>query len=262
MYTLYLDESGTDDITNTHLEDYRFLSLSGAIMRKEVANGEATRALNEIKRDVFGTEDIIFHRKKIMTRYKQFDVLKNEDKNKKFCQHLRNYISQTKYQLITVGIDKRAMLRKTHWAEKDPYHYCMGLMVEKYTQWLERQGNKTGDMIFESRGGEKDISLGEKYERIYKQGYVHNAYVSVNRIQRAITCDKLSFAKKTANIAGLQLVDLIANPSWKYVMSKKGHANVKLQGETKVIVDILEKEKYDRNQLHGWIDGYGMKYLP
>ena len=123
MYRLYIDETGTQDITNTHDDNNQFFSLSGIIMNLGIAGGDATDFMNRIKEEFFlhdPDDPLILHRKDIMQRLGPFSVLKDDEENKKFCKWLERYLTVIQYQMITVVIDKRAMLRQTHWRGKKP----------------------------------------------------------------------------------------------------------------------------------------------
>jgi len=77
-----------------------------------------------------------------------------------------------------------------------------------------------------------------------------------------LTSKELKIKPKRANIAGLQLADLIAHPSRREILLEKDL----LSDERKVFGDqicrILRRDKYLRNQRTGQIWGYGKKLLP
>ena len=77
-----------------------------------------------------------------------------------------------------------------------------------------------------------------------------------------LTSKELKIEPKRANIAGLQLADLIAHPSRREILLEKDL----LSDERKVFGDqicrILRRDKYLRNQRTGQIWGYGKKLLP
>ena len=129
-------------------------------------------------------------------------------------------------------------------------------MLEKYVQWLERN-NAKGDALAERRGPIEDKALFNAYLEVCENGY---DYISSERIRNSLTAKKLKMRHKKENITGLQIVDLLANPAYRYVRHTKGH-EVRLEGMTKTITDILVRQKFDRSAT-GKIEGYGIKYLP
>ena len=50
-----------------------------------------------------------------------FHALRNETICAKFDKEIAKYISDLKFTLITVEIDKLRMLEQQHWQEKHPY---------------------------------------------------------------------------------------------------------------------------------------------
>ena len=80
------------------------------------------------------------------------------------------------------------------------------------------------------------------------------------KFETFLTSSQLIVKLKSNNIAGLQVADLIAYPSYKRMLFQKGRVG-KVGKFGAQIVDILEHDKYYRgvsNQL--W--GYGKKWLP
>lgn len=258
-YRLYLDETGTQDITNVNDENNRYFSLCGAIMDVHISTGDAVNYMNIMKSKFFTPipdQPLIIHRSEIMNREGPFSVLKDPEIDSDFQRWLIRYLKVIQYKIICVVIDKRSMLRQEHWTEKNLYHFCLKIMLEKYIQWLERN-NAMGDVIIERTGKREDKELEKVYDRVLAEG---SDFLSAEKIQKYLTAKKLKMRHKYENIAGLQLVDLIANPAYRCVRKQQNH-NVELVGITKKITDILIDTKFDRS-FHGKIEGYGTKYLP
>jgi len=64
-------------------------------------------------------------------------------------------------------------------------------------------------------------------------------------LQRLLTSRELKVKPKSANTAGLQLADLIVNPSRSEILAENGFLRRELGAFTKEIIEILQ-EKYDR----------------
>lgn len=113
--------------------------------------------------------------------------------------------------------------------------------------------------MVESRGGREDGKLKDSYRRLFAGGTDN---IPPERWQERLTSSELKVKPKSANIAGLQLADLLAHPSRREVLI-----------EHQLIVDdrdvfgdqicaILRQSKYHRNLRTGQIEGYGKKLLP
>ncbi len=130
------------------------------------------------------------------------------------------------------------------------------VLIERYVLWMRRR-NLTGDVMFESRGTKEDNALAASYERIYRGG---TDYLRFNEVQKHLTSKQLKLKKKSANLAGLQIADLIAHPSYRAALAKigEGEMTAVFGGE---VAKILEASKYDRSP-SGQLMGWGIKMLP
>lgn len=259
MYRLYIDEHGTDDVTSVDGDNERYLSLTGVAMKISTARDVLVPSLASLKADIFDhdpDDPIILHRKKIVKGNGPFGVLnKDPELRQAFDARIKKIKSDTEYTVITALIDKRAMLRNLKWVNKQPYHYLMEIMVEKYTQFLARKDD-IGDIMPEARLGKSDERLQAAYLRVRGAG---TYYVPAAQMRERIPSSNLKFRVKSANVAGLQLADLLAHPSHMIVRQHMGHV-VDLGAYCNEMKTLLVCQKYDRSQW-GKVVGYGMKWL-
>ena len=185
-----------------------------------------------------------------------FEKLREADTEKKFNLELLGLINVSRFTVLSVVMDKKEHLeRYTVW-QHDPYHYCLQVLTERYVMWLERN-NYTGDVLAESRGGKEDMRLKRSFEKVWSDG---TGYITHDRIINVLTSSQLKVKSKQNNIAGLQLADLIAHPSYKSMLSRRNNQALP-DNFGGMIAKILEDEKYDRSP-DGKIDGWGRKWLP
>jgi hypothetical protein len=79
-------------------------------------------------------------------------------------------------------------------------------------------------------------------------------------IDKRLISGELRLQPKKANIAALQIADLLAHPAHRtYKFIKLGQEIPKDYGAS--LAAILEQSKYDRHW-NGIIEGYGRKWLP
>lgn len=260
MYRLYVDEHGTDDVSSVEGDNERYLSLTGVAMKVATARDVLAPALAQLKADIFDhdpDDPIILHRKKIVKGNGSFGILdKDPGLRVAFDKRIKGIKASTDYRVITALIDKRAMLRKINWTNKQPYHYLMEVLAEKYALFLMRMGS-SGDIMPEARMGKSDERLQAAYLRVRGSG---TYYVSAAQMREKIPSSNLKFRVKKDNVAGLQLADLLAHPSHMIVREKMGHA-VTLGAYCSEMKALLVNHKYDRSQW-GKVAGYGMKWLP
>ena len=109
----------------------------------------------------------------------------------------------------------------------------------------------------ESRGGKEDIRLKRSYERVFKEG---TEYVDSQMFEKYLSSRQLKVKQKSNNIAGLQVADLIAHPSFRATLARKNRQSLSSNFGGDIAL-ILENKKYYRSP-SGKIEGWGRKWLP
>lgn len=109
----------------------------------------------------------------------------------------------------------------------------------------------------ESRGGKEDRRLKASFERVYDSG---SPFVARQDFARQLTSRQLKVKPKANNIAGLQIADLIAHPSFRATLARREQQSLPSNFGGR-IAEILESGKYDRDH-RGTIEGWGRKWLP
>ncbi|MGQ9666008.1 MAG: hypothetical protein ACUVWB_01725, partial [Anaerolineae bacterium] len=102
-------------------------------------------------------------------------------------------------------IDKQAHINRYGNAAHHPYHYCLTVLLERYCGFLNHL-HANGDVMGESRGGAEDQQLKAAYQSVYENGTKSH---EPTFFQRALTSKELKLKPKSANIAGLQIADLL-----------------------------------------------------
>jgi hypothetical protein len=261
---LYIDEVGNADLKGSaHDDNIRYLSLTGVITAVKLHDTEFVPALDALKATYFpdhsAANPVLLHRKDIMNRKGPFRVLHNEENRTKFSADLLEVLNKLPYRAITVTIDKRQHLeRYTVW-NFDPYHYCMRCLVERYVRWLDDRGPEfTGDVVAEARYKQVDKKLKASFARIYKEGTEN---VPARMAQQRLTSNDIKLYPKKDNVAGLQIADLIAHPSWRAMRQDRDGVQRPNDFGTQV-VGILEAAKYRRSHYNGRVAGWDIKWLP
>lgn len=260
-YRLFVDEVGNGDLKAAAADpNSRYLSLTGYLTRQSTHDIVIQPRLDEMKVRLFGhtpTKPVILHRREIVRREGVFKCLQDPENLQSFNEWLLDFVETVPSLVFTVQIDKLEHVRKYSVWRHDPYHYCMQCMMERYVMWLDWH-KFHGDVFIEARGKEPDRKLRASYERLYNRG---TNYVPSGTFQRVLTSKKVQMRPKTANIAGLQLADLIAHPSAR-------HMRHTLEGRDTPddfggkITKILLSRKYYRNRDNKVIEGAGLKWLP
>ena len=239
--------------------NHRYLSLTGVILELGYVESTVFPAIEDLKKRYFHShpdEPVILHRKELVNKKHPFENLRDPNIEQAFNRELLKLIKELDYVVITIVIDKlEHTQRYTTW-RFDPYHYCLTVIVERYVLWLKSR-NATGDVMAESRGGKEDRRLKDSFERVHSSG---SNFMSPEDFQACLTSRQLKVKPKSNNIAGLQLADLIAHPSFRATLARHEHQRLPDNFGGR-IAQILEDNKYYMSA-GGQVDGWGRKWLP
>lgn len=258
-YRMYVDEVGNSDLGSSDDPNHRFLSLTGLVFGFEYAGSVLVPRIRGLKTDHFGwhpDDDQPLHRKELLSGKPPFEKLQDQKSRLAFNQALLALIDDLDFFVVTVVIDKREHLHRYRVWRHDPYHYCLEVLLERYVQWLDRHVF-VGDVMAESRGGAEDRRLKKNFSHVFENGTSH---VRADVFKRVLTSHELKIKPKAANIAGLQIADLIAHPSFRQ-MRLESEGKPVLNDFGSEIAKILLQRKYHRSPA-GKVDGWGRKWLP
>jgi len=197
-------------------------------------------------------EPIIFHRKEIVNARYPFQALEKEEIRSLFDKELLEYLTSWEYVILTVCLDKKNYNETYGVWRYDPYHYCLALLLERYTFYLEHL-NARGDVMAESRGGKEDRRLKASFAKLWEEG---TDYISPKRFQVVLTSKELKVKPKQNNVAGLQIADIIAHPSRNEILKENGLLVQKIAPFAAKIIQILQAKYYHYNDRI-----YGKKFI-
>lgn len=258
-FRMYVDEVGNSDLGASQDPNHRYLSLTGVVLELGYVDSNVFPALEALKRKYFGShpdDPIVLHRKELVNQKPPFDALRDPATRTAFDQDVLAFIAGTDLSVFTVVIDKLEHQQRYRIWKFDPYHYCLLVLVERDVSWLGRR-QAVGDVLAESRGGKEDRRLKASFERVYDSG---STFVPRQEFTARLTSRQFKVKAKSNNIAGLQIADLIAHPSYKSAVARQNSQVLPANFGGKIAA-ILENDKYDRD-LQGRIDGWGRKWLP
>lgn len=258
---MYIDECGTDDIVSCHIPQHQHLALTGVILSLDDVRNVAVPGLDELKAKHFPGRDpdsppLILHRSDFLAAKKEFHRLRDKLAQDSFIDDLEDYLAKLKHTVITVVIDKHAMMNRFHWLYKEPYHYCAEVLAEKFVQFLERN-DSTGDVFAESRKNIKNKRLQNAFLQVCENGSQFVA--DPGRYAKRLSTFDIGFREKKHNNCGIQIADVYAKPSMDMVMWQRDKQYPRSPFSIR-FGRLLYDKKYDRSPA-GYQLGYGMKYL-
>jgi hypothetical protein len=256
LFRIFIDECGHADTKSSDDPNQRYLGLTGVIMRLEYEQGPFTQAMSLIKREVFGSDQIVFHRKEMLGAKAPFEDLADAGVRARLDAGLLELMGSATYRVFTVVIDKKEHMRRYRVWTFDPYHYCLTIMLERYVYLLRRM-SEVGDVMAESRGKRENMRLERAYRYIYNNG---SQYMSAKVFQKHLNSKQIKIESKKANVSGLQMADMLANPSCRSIICDKSKVEMTADFGKK-IVETLTGKKYLKSPT-GKIEGWGTKWLP
>jgi hypothetical protein len=257
-YRLYIDESG--DHTYKLLDDpsHRYLALLGVWFRQGDQYTAFADDLERFKRESFGPrpdKPVVLHRSGIINRKGPFGLLCRPEVPERFDSGLLEVVSRARFKMACVIINKQDHLSR-HSSPFHPYHYCLAAMLDRYSGWLNYK-NAVGDVMAESRGKEEDLQLKQAYRRVYESGTLMFGH---EHHQRALTSKDIKIQPKVANIAGLQLADILAHPVKQACLVEKGWVPDPGDSFGKRMYQAVIG-KFNVNEWRGVVQGYGKVFL-
>jgi hypothetical protein len=244
MYTMYIDESGHPDLTNIE-PHYPIFVECGCIFSQASVTGSLQPKLEVFKTDLFGRSDINLHTADFTRSQNGFEALEDVVERERFYHCLNKMVAGLSFTTIACVIQKHRHVSRYGKHAFDPYEYSLEILVERFCYFLEKK-HDAGKLIVESRGGRFDGQLLTAWRRIKRNG---TSYVDTAQIARLLD-PTMEIRRKTDNIAGLQIADVMASPIGRRQLQKP------------CLVDYeVVWSKLRRNWL-GKIEGHGLVVLP
>lgn len=260
-FRVFLDESGDHvfhDQRTLQEPSHRFLALLGCWFSTP-AYDEFHTSLLDFKRKHFpGKGDqVVLHREDIINCRGPFACLRDDARRVSFDRDLLALVRGSDYRFFIAVVDK--LKQKTVFENVwHPYHTALNFVLQRYCGFLHNVARTRGDAMAESRGGREDRLLKESYERLCTRG---DRFHSGGWFQQVLTSKKLKVKPKMANVAGLQLADVLVHPLKQHLLADKGLIPERIPSFGSRLVEAAE-EKYNRNLQTGSIEGYGRVLFP
>jgi hypothetical protein len=199
----------------------RYLGITGVVMENESYRTDAQPGLEALKQEFFPhspDEPVVLVRNQIVRKKGPSWRLQDPGYAEAWEERITAFFQKHIRRAFTVVIDKQAHRDRYGAAAWHPYHYCVTVLVERYRGWLKAVGGR-GDVLAESRGGTADVQLKRVYRDLMDSG---TYYRSPQELQDYLTSKEIKLKPKSANIAGLQLADLIAYPAKIDILQSNG----------------------------------------
>lgn len=258
-YRMYIDESGDHTYSVNGGDGKRYLGITGIIFESQYYKEVFHPAFEAFKQKHFPhspDEPIVLHRKELINKSGPFWRLLDEKKEKSFNEDFLKLLAESDYKIISVVIDKKAHVDRYGALALHPYHVSLIALLESYCGLLNFS-NTRGDVLAESRGGHEDMQLKEAYKTVYESG---TTFRKNDFFQKSLKSKEIKIKPKSANIAGLQLADLLAHPC-KHQILFEHKKTEKIGGSYAQKITEVISTKYNKGSEEDIIEGYGRVFI-
>jgi hypothetical protein len=216
-YIIYVDESGDHNLESID-QNFPVFVLAFCIFNKQEYIDVAVPSLKQHKFNVFGHDAVVLHEREIRKQEGAFSsLLINRAAQDEYCEQLNDLMLKTPMKIIAAVIDKHKLKNK-YISPGNPYHLALGFCLERASYFLRgrEQQDKLTHVIVERRGKKEDKELELEFYRITTPDEKQYSGLNYNL---GGTPFKIHFISKEANMAGIQLADLIARPIGRWRMN-------------------------------------------
>ncbi len=243
-YVLFIDECGNHDLKNVD-QNFPVFCLCGCLFERMYYREEVIPQMNAIKIKYWNRNDVIFHSRDIRKHEKEFHILADIGIREDFYLDLNATLSSLNFSIISIIIDINEHIKQYRDKAFHPYDLSLKYILERYSKCLDKKSS-TGYALAESRGAVEDKKLIGLYKRYFNFG--------TDYVPPIKNVTSLTTKKKTENINGLQIADLIAYPIARKVIDPE---------KTNLAFEIIKSKIQSKNNgEESHFLGFGMKIFP
>ncbi|MCM1519127.1 MAG: DUF3800 domain-containing protein [Pseudoflavonifractor sp.] len=213
-YNLYIDECGDHSLA-TYDRGFPIFTLCGILVPVSNAN-RFSKAVDELKREFWNTTEVILHSRDIRKCEKHFKILFDDEIKQMFYKRVNEVLSQRGvYVIVCCSVLKEDCIAR-HGIGADVYGTALKYVIQRSIFCVDDINPEGGtiDVTVERRGKREDAALLSYYNSLRYTG-MH--YITPERLTEHM--GHFGFSKKSDNLFGLQVADLIAYPISRHVLS-------------------------------------------
>ncbi len=242
QYYIFLDECGDQNLSSFD-PSFPIFTLCGIIMSQEQLD-LMTAKINALKKEFWGDKKIILHSRDIRKCQNGFEVLFDMDVKQQFYKQINEILKAKTYVIICCSILKEPYIRQ-YGRLNDVYGQSLSYIMERTVFYLD--SISVNDIylttVVESRGKKEDKDLLNYYNKVSDRG---TYWVSSERIKSYFK--NFEIKRKSENLIGLQIADLVAYPITRHILDEK---------MVNIAFDVIKDNIYHvDNKI------YGMKVFP
>jgi hypothetical protein len=213
---VFVDESGDANLTRID-PHFPILNVVCVLIQKTHYFNVVVPSLSRLKQRFFQSDDVVLHDSDLRRLQGACSLLRTTDSQGACQAAISEWIGSLEFQIVTACIDKDALVRR-YANPFDPYDLAIRFCLERMSAWLSPRTapGQITQICFESRGKRQDRQAGQEFNAIM----AHQSRLGPQTPQLSTHPMEALFIPKHANVAGLQLADLIARPLARHCLNK------------------------------------------
>lgn len=217
QYLLFIDESGSHGMVNIDPKWPLFV-LVGLLVGEKYYKRTLVPRVTALKiKHGLGT-DVVLHSRDIRRQEGDFQFLRDSVRRMVFYEDLNSLMIESRFRLYAVVVDKLRLKRK-FLTDMNPYDMSLRQLLSLVCGPPDAVGANrpaVSRIIAESRGRVEDKELQHEFQSCRRVGLASYGTPGVQRRRPSTVArffpDRVTFARKSRVIAGLELADLAAYP--------------------------------------------------
>ena len=213
-YTLFIDECGDPNLVKFD-KTFPLFTLCGILVSDRKLKW-LEREVNNLKKELWQTEDVIFHSREIRNCSKQFVNLLQPDIKRRFYSRINEILTaENVYIIVCCCVLKEPFIERFNTGE-DVYGLSLKYLIERAIFYIDdcTDGKAALKIIVERRNPNQNQALLRYYNGVRVNG---TKWITAERLVNRIK--SFNFVGKKDNVIGLQIADLIAYPISRQVLN-------------------------------------------
>ena len=207
-YYLFLDESKP----NSNFQNF---TLGGVVIEKNDYITKLKPMVKELKKDCFGSEQVILHEIDIRQKKEDFVGISKQQQEMFFNKLKKLFEESDLMSVLAVSININDLDKLYKEEDRNDIYIALQLLMENFAQFLSMHDG-VGTVYLETTDAVNNAKLQNLFHMLKATGTL---FVKKETLQTRL--GTINFAIKSENIIGLQLADFIPNPLARRALGKE-----------------------------------------
>lgn len=241
MKYFFVDESGDHNLLPGKVDPtFPLFVLTGIIIEKR-EHQKAYKLMVKLKKKIFNNEKVVLHSLELTrtnkAKQEEFRILANKDIRANFYFELNELLKACNFSITLFAINKPWYAKQFPISPPDPYFLSFSSILDYFEQQLGKR--EQGEIFAEQRNKILDKQFLLAWESsIARIGLVTKAQLDRHKLA------KPNIVKKSCDLAGLEIADLISYRLSRHIMGKAPKAE-----GNEIDIEVIASKKINASGL-------------